>query len=96
MSPTLAPRAAKPPAVPALMMRSGDSSAMAAYVVSAAGTVPTAGTPCAVSVPLIATCTRAPPTSPENTFEGSALQWEGGWVGAQEDVRTCVRARGQR
>ena len=95
MSPTLAPRAAKPPAVPALMMRSGDSSAMAAYVVSAAGTVPTAGTPCAVSVPLIATCTRAPPTSPENTFEGSALRWVGGWVGRDTGRRAnvCARAR---
>jgi hypothetical protein len=65
-SPISAPRALKPPAVPALITRSGLKAWMARYAVSVPALVPTSATSNLLHLPLCARCTSRPPTLPEN------------------------------
>jgi hypothetical protein len=61
----------KPPAVPALITRSGLTACTAAMVVSAAHTVPTESTPETTSLPLHTTVSLQPSCTPEYDTAGS-------------------------
>jgi hypothetical protein len=63
--PSLLTRALKPPAVPALMIRSGLKVWQARYVARLAGTVPMRSTLCSLSWPDHTTCTSKPQCWPE-------------------------------
>ena len=68
MLPISAPRALKPPAVPAEMTKSGWKAPTATYVLSVAALVPTLSTENFSHLPLCARCTMIPPTLPENVL----------------------------